>query len=413
MTTLTPPARFAGLDLTPAAVVERARGLHELLRSQQDEAEDLGRYTQEVHEALLAGGFYHLLTPKRYGGLEADLATFAKVVIEISAGDPGSGWCYCLGHGHNLTTASGWPVEAQDEVFNNPLGYFRASQSLPPSGTAKRVEGGLLINARSPYQSGVPYATHATVLVLLEDAGSEQPTFLNVLVPADKFQILPDWGGDATLGMRASGSNTVLVENEIVPEYYATVSDFLQVQEQSTSAGYKLHGNPIYLGVAQTFLLTELVAVVIGAARAALDEYETIIRQRKTILPPQILRVEDPQHQRDFGHARVLTDSAETIVLACAQRYLEHSATAVSGGQPFTRKMDIELFGQILQAGDMASQAVELLFRSAGSSAAKRGERMQRYMRDVQTYRGHNVAQFDPIVQRIGAVHLGQAKSIY
>ncbi|GAA3886301.1 acyl-CoA dehydrogenase family protein [Leifsonia kafniensis] len=398
---------------TAEDLIAAVRDMRDRLRAQQDEAEELGGYTEAIHEELLAAGAYHLLTPKRFGGLEMSTRTFAQVVIEVAHGDPGSGWCYSLGHGHAMSTAAWWPAEAQEEAYSSPRGYFRASQSMPPSGTAKKVDGGYIINARSPYQSGSPYSTHATVHVMLEGGDAAHPTFVHALVPEAQFTRVNDWGGDAILGMRSSGSNSVLVESQFVPEGNVVSGDWLQSPELSTSPGVELHGNPLYLGVPQTFLMTELAAVMVGSARAALDEYEEIIRSRTTLLPPRMLRSQDPQHQRDFGTAKMMTDSAETIVLAVNDVYAQRCTDAVEGRQPYTRAMDIEGFGQLVHAADMASEAVELLYRSAGASAAKKGQRMQRYMRDIQMYRTHNVAQYGQLAQRIGAVNLGEATSIY
>tara|TARA_R110002020_G_scaffold65413_9_gene172799 strand:- start:162 stop:1397 length:1236 start_codon:yes stop_codon:yes gene_type:complete len=401
-------------DVTSEELIRRAEGLRELIRAQAQEAEALGHYTDDVHEALLAQGFYHVLTPKRYGGLELDVATFAKLAVEISRGDPGSGWCYVLGHGHALTTAALWSQSAQDEVFTTPAGYFRASHSLQPGGTARKVDGGYIVNGVSPYQSGVPYSTHATLSVILEgeDRGGF-PAFLQVLVPEGQFEIVDDWGGDAIIGMRASGSNSVRVAEQFIPEHYAIELDWLGELEKSTSPGAVLHDNPMYLGVAQTFLQTELVAVIVGAARAALDEYEVLSRTKASALPPRAPRIEDPGHQHDFGAAKARTDSAEAILLHVAHRYAEQNEAAVRGGIPFTRKADVENYGMLLQAGELASQAVEILFRSAGSSAAKKGARIERYYRDVSMYRTHTSSQYDALAQRIGAVNFDVITSVF
>jgi 3-hydroxy-9,10-secoandrosta-1,3,5(10)-triene-9,17-dione monooxygenase len=48
-----------------------------------------------------------------------------------------------------------------------------------------------------------------------------------------------------------------------------------------------------------------------------------------------------------------------------------------------------------------------MLFRTATSSAAKDGERMQRYYRDASIYRGHLSAQYEMVAQRLALVHLG------
>ncbi|AWB88274.1 hypothetical protein C2138_00760 [Salinibacterium hongtaonis] len=402
-----------GTNLSAQDLIAAARDMRERLRDQQEAAEGLGGYTQEIHEEMLSKGLYHLLTPKAFGGLEMSVGTFAEVVMEIAQGDPGSGWCYSLGHGHALSTAAWWPADVQEEIYTTPRGYFRASQSMPPSGTAKKVDGGYIINARSPYQSGSPYSTHATVHVMLEGGDEKNPTFVHAIVPEAQYSRVDDWGGDAILGMRSSGSNSVLVENQFVPEKYVVSGDWLQLPEISTSPGAELHQNSLYLGVPQTFLMTELAAVMVGTAYAAIDEYKEIITSRTTILPPRMLRSQDPQHQRDIGTAIMMADSAKTIVLAVNQRAAAWSEEAFRGGQPFTRAMDIKNFGELIQAADLASEAVELLYRSAGASAAKKGQRMQRYMRDAQMYRTHNVAQYAQIAQRIGAVNVGEAKSIY
>lgn len=410
MTTQTPPT---SPDVEPATLIARAAALRPRLIEQQEEAEQRGHYGPEIHEALREAGLYDLLTPRRYGGLEADLKTFAQVVIELGRGDPSAGWCYCLGAGHALTTAAWWPQAAQDEVFRTDAGYFRASHSLQPSGTATRVDGGYRIDARSPYQSGIPYSTHATVCVMLAGTGGDgPPTVLQALVPVADLTVLEDWGGDATIGMRASGSNTVLVDGAVVPESYVIELDW-QSPEKTTSFGVELHGNPMYLGVAQAFLNTELVACVVGTAWAAYDEYERLMRTKTSALPPRAPRTQDALHQHDLGVAKMRIDAAEAIVLQAAERYGEWCAAAVAGEQPFTRLMDVQLFGMLTQAGQLASEAVETLYRSAGSSAAMRGQRMQRYVRDVAMYRTHTSAQYDALAQRIGAVLVGEATSVF
>ncbi|WP_395593677.1 acyl-CoA dehydrogenase family protein [Pseudomonas sp. B26140] len=397
-------------------LVSRALALRDTIRAQAEEAEGLGRYTPAMHEAFLNAGFYHMLTPKMYGGYETDLRTFAKVIIEVGRGDPGTGWCLCLGHGHALTTAARWNKTAQDQVFNDEAGYFRASHSLVPAGKAFPVEGGYRIQARSPYQSGIPYSTHATVNVQLvenDTAPGAAPRFLQVLIPAGQFQILDDWGGDKVVGMRASGSNTVVVDDQFVPSEFAIEIDWLAEAELSESEGTRLHHNPMYLGVSQGFLNLELVSCIVGAARAAIDEFMRLMRCKAIPMPPYTPRIQDPMYQRDLGTAVLKANAAEALVLHAADVYTQHCADAVNGIRPFDRKSDIDVFGLLQEAGKMACEAVETLFRSAGSSAATKGQPMQRYMRDVLMYRTHTTAQFELMAQRIGAVQIGERNSVW
>lgn len=409
-----------------ATLIARAAQLRELIREQADEAEQLGHYTLVVHEAFRKAGFYRLLTPRRYGGLEVDLRTFARVIMEVGRGDPGTAWCLCLGQGHALTTAAHWPEQAQEEVFTNDRGYFRASHAFNPAGTARRVTGGLLINAKSRYQSGAPYATYATVSVLLDedrDPGGEPggdsggailaSRMLQVLIPKGQFTIVDDWGGDAVLGMRASGSNTIIVDNQVVPAYYGVVMTPGRI-ESATSPGVRLHGNPMYLGAATGALFQlELVVSVIGAARAALDEFERLARTRATAFPGGGPRYKDAFYQRDFGAAKMKADSAEAIVCYAADTMTEWSREAVDGIRTFTPEMDTGLGCMLMQAGQLASEAVSILFCSAGTSASARGQRMQRYLRDVWMYRTHIGAQYDPFARHYGAISFGEPQPLF
>ncbi len=397
-------------DVDADEIVARARSLQDLIRAQQDEAEERGHYTPAVHERMIELGLYHLLTPRRYGGAEVSLRTWLRTVIEIATGDPGTGWCYCLGHSHNIQAASLFPAPVQDELFSAPEGYFRASHSLAPAGVAVPVEGGYRLTGVSRYQSGSPYATHAIVLVRVE--GEEPPRALQAIIPATQFRLLDDWGGGRVLGMRASGSNSVAFDDVFVPaERMAPPTWAGQVPAAETGAA--LHGNPLYIGSVQTFLGAELAAVVVGTARAAIDEWTELSRTRMSPLPPFVPRDRDPASQRILGEAVVKTDAAEAMLLQVADTITQWAEDFAAGRAPLTRGMDTRLNGLGLEAGRLAAEAVEMLVSSAGSSEARPGRRMERYSRDVQMYRTHAAAQYGAWMQGIGATVLGVQESAF
>ena len=65
------------------------------------------------------------------------------------------------------------------------------------------------------------------------------------------------------------------------------------------------------------------------------------------------------------------------------------------------------------RAGQLAARAVELIFAAAGSSAAKRGTRLQRYYRDVAMYQGHIAAQHLSTAGDLARVHFGLPDSLF
>jgi alkylation response protein AidB-like acyl-CoA dehydrogenase len=400
--------------LTPAQLIARARAMRETLRAQQDESDARGTYSPAMHEAFLAAGFYRITQPRLFGGYELDLGTYYRVMLEISRGHPGVGWCLALAASHAFEVASHWPEQAQYELFGND-GHFIAPHRAPPMGTLAPVDGGYLLNGTWDYCSGVPYASHCIVGAFITRGDGREVG--HAVVPRAAVTVLDDWGGDKVLGMRASGSNSVRIENAFVPAHHV---GFLSPGLASTpesmahgTPGTRLHGNPMYLGrLAGPFHAT-LVVPIIGAARAALDEFEATVLPRKTQSMPAMPRFQHFDFQRPFGHALTLTDAAEALLLKGCEIYGDYCARWVADGTPITTEENMRLWGMIQHAGSMACEAVELLFASAGSAPARKGHRLQRYFNDAAMYRGHSSAQQMNFASGLARLHLGLPWGMY
>jgi 3-hydroxy-9,10-secoandrosta-1,3,5(10)-triene-9,17-dione monooxygenase len=379
-------------DVTPRQLLANARELVPLVRAEQDASEANGHYSAELDQQFQAAGLYRLLTPKRYGGLEVDLATFVEIMVEIGRGDPGTAWNLGLGAGHALTLATFWPEQAQEEIFVNPRGYFRSPHRFTAFGTATPVEGGYRVSGKWDYCSGIRYASHfkGGARIVRPDGSEEEVV---IVVPEDQFTIVDDWGGDSVLGMRASGSNSVIVEDAVIPEHWVVPMDWRPGKRTEVAPGAKLHGNPMYNGRIRLFYMLELACPVVGAAQAALDEYEEIITTKMTLSQPRVLRFQDSNFQRDFGRTMVLAAAAKSLLIRTAEEYMEASRRWVDEGEYLTPETDERLRQVAMHAGFLACEAVELAWSSASTSASKRGQRMQRYFRDIAMFRQHNGTQ--------------------
>ena len=396
-------------NLTPDELVARAAGLRPLLRAQQDDNDARGSYSDELHQAFLNAGLYRTMQPRMFGGYEFDVPTFYRAMMEISRGHPGVGWCLTLCASHPFLVASHWSEQAQRDFFG-PDGYFAAPHRPMPMGTCTPVAGGYRINGQWNYCSGIPYASHFIGGAFLKD-GNEPAKVVQVVLPRGSYTILDDWGDDATMGMRASGSNSVKVADVVVPEHHVVTIENLGAKPDDMvngTPGTRLHGNPMYLGRMMGPYHASLVSPIVGAARAALDEYEDIIRAQKTMLDPTILRADNADFQRFFGEALALTDAAEAIVLKGCERYMEYCARWARDGTPITVEENLRLWTMIQQGGRLACEAVEVLFHSAGSAATRKGSRIQRYFNDVAMYRSHVSSQFSVFAGIIARAHLGK-----
>jgi 3-hydroxy-9,10-secoandrosta-1,3,5(10)-triene-9,17-dione monooxygenase len=358
-------------DLTPEAVIARAVAMRDELIAEAPAGEERGGYSERLHERFTEAGFYRVLQPRRYGGYEFGLDTFFRLVTELAHGDPATGWSVCLASDHIFHIASFFSEQAQEELFA-PDGHFCAPHRAAPTGTAEPVPGGYRVSGTWDYCSGITHATHFIATALGPAPGTDGPPVpLACVLPRGHYTVLDDWGGGATLGLQGTGSNSVRVDGEFVPRHLAEPYDWKGFElPPDGTPGYRLHGNPLYLGRSLTIYYGGLAAPVVGAAYAALDEYEQILRTRPTTVPPRTLRCESADHQRWFGEAQSLADSALAVLVAAGERYMAAGREWERTGA-FPVAADVRPRGMAQQAARLAADAVDRLFATAPTSVRR------------------------------------------
>ena len=90
------------------------------------------------------------------------------------------------------------------------------SDFLAGTGTARKVDGGYRVTARKIFGSGSPAGSLLMTMAIYDDP-QDGPTVLHFPVPLDApgVKVLDNW---RTLGMRATGSNDILLEDVFVPD---------------------------------------------------------------------------------------------------------------------------------------------------------------------------------------------------
>ena len=374
---------------TVEELIARADELRPRLIEEQAETERRTYYSQEMHEAFVEAGFYRMLVPKRYGGFELDLGSFWRVIIALARGCPSSAWCLCLAAGHALQTGELFEEEVQAELFGD--GTFLCPAVAAPAGRARKVEGGWELTSTHAYSSGAPYATHymgQTFAAPAEPGGPPGPLLL-FIAPRESWTMLDDWGD--TLGLKGSGSHSVRFEQAFIPDRFVLENTWMvDTNVEGGTPGARIHGNPMYAGRTLAFFEGELAAIMIGAAQGALDEYEEILRTRRTQRPPIVTRLEDPDYQRWYGLAVGKVATAEAALIECAAQWHELCRRSVEDGIPFTREDDLRLNMVAREALTLSWDAMQgEIYKTAGSSAARAGQRMERIFRDMAIGWGH------------------------
>ena len=379
--------------LTAEALIARAAAMRPLLLEQQDANDWRGHYSDEIHQAFEAAGFYRILQPRALGGYQLPPAVFLKVVMEIARGHPGAAWCFTLAASHAYLVASHWPAQAQAELFA-PDGQFRAAHVVGPYGTLTPAPGGYIADGVYPFCSGIPVSTHLIGGGMApQPDGSMRHVFF--VVPRKDLTILPDWGEDRFMGMQASGSNSVKLDQVFVPDRMFVGAEMMTSSEPYPDGthGTRLYGDPQYLAVLMGWFHCEFGAIMTGAARAALDEFEEIARSKPMFTDPTVKRIEDPFTQNLFAIAMGKADSAEALTLAAIELYGEQQRRWARDGTPIRPVDSMKVWGMAREACRMANDATESLFHAVGAGAGRRGQRLQRYFRDIEMYRLHIQSQ--------------------
>lgn len=390
-------------DLTPAEILRRAEAMLPLLRERQAACEAAGQVSEDTNRRFIEAGFYRILQPRCFGGYEFDLLTFLKVMITISRGCSDSGWVLALTAGHAFLMAS-YPEAGQREAFG-PRGEFRGPSVAMPNGIAVAVDGGYRIKGAWDYSSGCELATHFLGLTIIQDPNSLAPLgVMMALFDRAQYEIIDNWN---VFGMTGTSSRRVVVDEMFLPWHRALMFANADGQTIHPRPGSLLHKNPFYRGRFTSMLVSELVAVCVGIGRGALDIYEGILQNKPANFAPYRKRTQEPEFQRHYGEARSLVDTAEAALLQMASDYIECTRREAEEAIPFTEEQDRRFLQIEQQCVRLCWEAVDLMFRTSGTSAAAKTAPLGRYFRNLAVIRTHITTQRDHTSVNSARLHFG------
>jgi len=387
--------------LTVDELLHRADALRPLLRERQAECEASGELSLDTNRRFLAAGFYRILQPRRFGGYEFALPDFIRVMIAVARGCSESAWVLALTSGHTVLAAQ-LSETAQREVFG-VHGDFRAPGVGMPTGVGVPADGGYRVQGAWDYASGCDLATHFFGSTMVHDPATKAPLGNAwILFDRGQFKIVDNWN---VIGMQGTGSRRVVIEDAFVPADRALWFLDGQGRPVRDQPGHALHPNPMYHGWLAPLLISEVAAVSVGAARGALDIYEQILTAKKTNFPPFHARSQEAEFQRHFGEAQALIDTAEAALLKMTADYMDLSRHRVETGAPLDEEMERRLILMEQHIVCLAWDAVELMFRTSGTSAAAKSSPLGRALRNLAVVRTHVTLQLDHTATNAGRLH--------
>lgn len=381
-------------DLSARDVLAAVSELLPTLRDRAQETEDLRRIPDESIKGLQATGFFRLLQPARYGGLEASPVDFYRAVRMIASACGSTGWVSSVIGVHPWQLAL-FDDRAQQEVWGEDTSTL-VSSSYAPMGRAKAVEGGFTFSGRWSFSSGCDHAQWIFLGGLVMGEDGNPVDFRTFLLPRADYQIEDVWD---TIGLRGTGSNDIIVTDAFVPEH-RTLS-FMDTG-RCVGPGQQVNTAPLYkLPFASVFSCSISVPVV-GMATGAYEAYVGWTRDRVRASTGGKAS-DDSFNQLRIAEASSKIDAAVLQI----ERNIDEELTLATAGEKIPIALRVRVRRDQVNATGSAISAVDRLFESAGGRALKAGTPIQRFWRDAHAGRVHAINDPEKAQVMFGQFELG------
>ncbi len=389
MTQLT--AEFLFDDLTPAerARAERVESILPELRAHAEEADASGRFYEPHRETLANAGLRGLIIPAEFGGLGGGLRDLAAATFAMGTACPSTALAYFF---HCSTASRGLlALEAIKEgkfsseevpivrrfaenllhrmgTKNQFLGNFasetvKSSQSAVLISTeAEQVEGGWVLNGVKSFGCNTGVADAYLVVAKRKDFNTAAGLCM-FFVPRNALGVRerPPW--DA-LGMRATASHGIILENVFVPDEEALTIPNAFVRLMETSRGSLMGNQPA------------ISAIYLGAAKAAYDyalEKTMHMKFEDTGLPIATSSF----HQELIGNM--------AAKLETARLWLRHQVELETSDPPIASKTEVIRHWRLAKGmiSECAFEVTKMALKMTGTSGTANRGLIARMFRDV------------------------------
>ncbi|MEU1982466.1 acyl-CoA dehydrogenase [Nocardia sp. NPDC019395] len=354
-------------------------------------AEESRRLPQQTIDDAIASGFFEYLVPKRFGGRQEKFPVILDPIRRMAHGCVSSAWTLGFYTLHNWLLAL-FPEQAQVEAYGS--GPFLCPAPLAPTGRGIPADGGVTLSGRWSWATGVMGGNWIMVGALCGPDSDLYPAL--ALLPAADIAIEDVWH---TEGMRATGSNDVVIRNAHVGDHRMVRSFDIN---SGSAPGAALHDSTTYRWPLVPALALAASMPALGAAERATDIYADRLEGR--VLYEGGGRQQDkPIAQAHLGHARVR--------LRALHGLLEGTVAEIEGlldaGAPVQVPVRAEARLAAAYIVRESRSIIADLLHASGASVHFTDHPMQRLKRDIDVLSGHVIFDYDTSRELAGATAIG------
>ena len=377
-------------------VVARAREVAEAIKVDAGMADELRRVPEASLARVQEAGLLRTIQPRRVGGHELSMRAHLDVISALAEGCGATAWVAGVGHAHSWMLGH-FPNEALREVYGDDPDTLVSAVIGPRGKAVRQADGSHVLSGFWPFASGCHHAKWLIFGAQVFDEAGEMIDEADFLIPADQASIRDDWN---VAGMQGTGSNSVTVDNVSIPPHRHLSIPALIALETPGLDGYD---GWLYRAEAVPVLSLCITGAAIGAARAALPEYQAAVAGKQLMYT---------DHVHDDYVASHITIAEGASLIDIGEMILYRAADDIDRFAQAGERMPMVMRGRIrmdcAEGVRYLMEGVDKLFHTGGAAGLSLRSAMQRAWRNLHATHMHGLLAHAPSAEIYGRLLLGK-----
>ncbi|MBD7937480.1 MULTISPECIES: acyl-CoA dehydrogenase family protein [Cytobacillus] len=373
-------------NVTEEALLQGAEKIGKLAEEEAHEADQNATVSANVVNLIKETQISRMMLPREYGGPQASLSTFAKVIQKVANYNLSAAWLTFLYPLHN-SLPSYLPKAGRDEIVNQGgliADIFAALGTAEPDGDGLRISG------KWNFVSGILHSDWVGVGVKVKLPGRDKPVVCLPILKTSEVEIVENWD---TFGLRGTGSNQIIADNVYVPK--ERILDLEKAEstrrppDEDYDKDYPFYHVPFYPAFYIGF-----PAIAIGGAERVIEEFKMLTEKRVRLMDG-VRESESPRSQRVIAEISTDLHSAKGLMaqyISLLENY-EKDGEITPLGEFFAIRTKI-----IKLCTDIAVRAMLTL----GGAALYKGGTLEMFIRDILSVATHKTSLYEDSVAAYG-----------
>jgi|GEM_PF-321676 len=375
-----PSQEYTETQVKPLAsdLLARADDVGRVAEVEAMEADRNAQFSDKLARAIKEAEFHKLMRPKRYGGLQVDLRTYAEIIRTVARHSVAAGWLTYFYSMHEVWAAN-LPPEGRDEIFGQ--GGLLADV-VAPLGRVERDGDGYRLYGQWNFTSGVLHSDWIGLGAVMELPDSQNPEYCLLALPKSDLKIVENWD---TVGLRASGSNGVVADGAFVPLHRILPAGRVMATGKPAGGDYD-ENDPVYRMPFMPLFLLGFPLVALGGAERIVQLFQERTEKRVRVFKMGAKEKESAGSQRLLAEMRMQLDAMDGLV----NRYIRQLETWQAQGK--TVVSDEEREQLFAWRGYVAKTSAEIAVRAMltlGGTSIFKGDPVELFTRDLLAVAAH------------------------